>query len=64
MTREGLLRLLSIILLVCVGIVVIIDVAADFRVKVGLRLKWSLLWIFCRYIGSVCAVVLALNILF
>lgn len=64
MTHQDLLRFLSIYLLVCIVIIVIIDLAADQHIRIVARLKWSLLWLFCRYTGIVCAVVLALDTLF
>jgi hypothetical protein len=63
MTHQAVQRFLAIGLLSCIGIVLAIDAAADYRLKVGLNLKWSLLWYACRYVGSVCAAVLALGVL-
>lgn len=64
MSKHAITHCLAIVLLICIAIVLAIDALADYNTKVGLRLKWSLLWYFCRYLGSVCAAVLALDVLF
>jgi hypothetical protein len=54
---------IAISLLACVVIVFVIDMAAELDVPF-LRYKWGLLWYAARYLGIICAILLALDKLF
>lgn len=64
MSQQSILILLATVLLVCVTFVFVIDITTEvFKLKFGLRLKWTLLWYGARYIAIVCGVLLALEVL-
>ena len=63
MSHQAVLQLLSAALLICIGIVVVIDMATEFGLKAASQLKWSLVWYGARYVAIVCAILLALDVL-
>lgn len=64
MLYQDVLHSLAIVILVCVVIVGLVDLGETMGNGFALRVKWSLLWYGARYVGIVCAVLLALDVLF
>lgn len=62
MTYQDWLEAFAYVVLVCVGIVVTIDLLAEFKVQIALKLKWSIAWYVLRYTASGCALALAINV--
>jgi hypothetical protein len=62
MTYEDWMELFAKIVVICLAVTILIDLAAEFKVSVALRLKWSLFWYSIRYVGYGCAIALAISV--
>lgn len=64
MTHHEIIHILAGIFLVCVTVVYLIEVFEELGSEIALRLKWTLLWSACRWIGAITGTLLALDVLF
>ena len=64
MTHKQIIHDLAIVLLVCAVGLFIVDVAEELGSEKALQFRWTLGWIVLRYIGVICGVLLALDVLF
>lgn len=64
MTHYEISRLLAFVFLVCVATVFLIEAFSEIGSKYAMKLKWSLLWSACRYLGAISGTLLALDVFF
>lgn len=63
MSHQDVLQLLAILLLICIAIIFVIDICTELGLAFAIRVKWTLVWYFTRYIAITCAILLALDVL-
>jgi hypothetical protein len=64
MTHRELDHVLAAIVLVCASAILVVDIAEELNADIARNFKWSLGWSILRYLGIVCALLLALDVLF
>lgn len=64
MTHYTISHILAATMLVCCSIVLLVDLGTEFEIPLAIKLKWTLFWSTCRYLGIICGVLLALDVYF